>query len=48
MNSLLNPGITIFGFTIYYYAIVIVIGMLAASALSAAARRLLPLSFPTG
>lgn len=35
MDWLLNPGITIFGFTIYYYAIVIVIGMLAASVLSA-------------
>lgn len=27
MNFLLNPGITIFGFTIYYYAIIIVTGM---------------------
>jgi len=26
-NLLLNPGITIFGFTIYYYAIIIVFGM---------------------
>lgn len=35
MENLLNPGITIFGFTIYYYAIIIVCGIIAATALSA-------------
>ena len=35
MENLLNPGVTIFGFTIYYYAIAIVIGMIVATCLSA-------------
>ena len=38
MNMLLapnNPGITIFGFTIYYYALCIVTGIIVATALSA-------------
>lgn len=33
--NLLNPGITVFGFTIYYYAITIVIGIIVATCLSA-------------
>ncbi len=33
--NLLNPGIKIFGFTVYYYAIVIVCGIVAATCLSA-------------
>lgn len=32
--NLLNPGIQIFGFTIYYYAIILVSGILAATCLS--------------
>lgn len=35
MNELLNPSITIFGFQIYYYAIVIVVGLVLATCLSA-------------
>ena len=35
MENLLNPGITIGSFTIYYYAIIIVCGILTATCLSA-------------
>lgn len=34
LSDLLNPGITIFGFTIYYYAIIMVSGILVATCLS--------------
>ncbi len=34
INSILNPGITIFGFTIYYYAIIMVAGIIVAAVLT--------------